>query len=138
MPLYKLAFLKEPNCLSDNTMEVISEYGDYYFSQGGTYLSMYGCSRDSSLLPRYITCFSVHKEVVKQVLLNGVGNFLHEMKKENPPPLHFCTGGYKFSKVKGVDEFVKALETFHFGEIFFQGNENIGKVIEHCVSMKIH
>ena len=28
MPLYELIFLKEPNCLSYNSMEVIYEYGD--------------------------------------------------------------------------------------------------------------
>ena len=32
MPLYEMIFLKEPNYLSNNSMEVINEYGDYYFS----------------------------------------------------------------------------------------------------------
>ena len=32
MPLYEIIFLKEPTFMSDNAMEVITEYGDYYFS----------------------------------------------------------------------------------------------------------
>ena len=32
IPLYEIIFLREPNCLSDNAMEVISEYGDCYHS----------------------------------------------------------------------------------------------------------
>ena len=51
IPLYELIFLKESNYLSNNAMEVISKYGDYYFSQEGTYLRMYGCSIGPSLLP---------------------------------------------------------------------------------------
>ena len=119
-------------------MEVISKYGDYYFSQEDTYIRTYGCSKAPSLLPRYATYFVVHKEVVRQVFLNGVDNFLHEMKKATFPPMHFCIGGYKFSKVKGVDDFVKDLETFHFGEKSFKRNDSIGKVVEHCAVVKIH
>ena len=29
IPLYEIIFLKDANCLCDNTMEVIREYGDY-------------------------------------------------------------------------------------------------------------
>ena len=119
MPLYKLIFLKEPNCLFDNAMEVICEYGDYYFSQKGTYLRLYGCSRAPSLLPKYVTDYVVHKEAIRKVFLNGVGNFFHDMKKTTFPPLPFCIGGYKFSKVKGATDFVKELEIFHFGEKSF-------------------
>ena len=65
MPLYELIFLNEPNYLSNNAMEVISEYGDYYFSQEGTYLRMYGCTKAPSLLPKYTTDYLVHKEAVR-------------------------------------------------------------------------
>ena len=63
-PLYWIIFLKEPNFLSENAMAVISEYGDYYFSQNGTYIRMYGCSRAPSLFLIYAANFVVHKEVV--------------------------------------------------------------------------
>ena len=43
--LYELIFLKEPNCLFDDAMDAICEYGDYFFSQEGTYLRMYGGSK---------------------------------------------------------------------------------------------
>ena len=92
---------------------------------------MYGCSRAPSLLPKYAMDYVVHKEVVRKVLLNGIGNFLHDMKKETFPPLPFCIGGYKFSKVKGATDFVKELEIFHFGEKSFQRNDSRGKVIDH-------
>ena len=70
IPLYWLIFLKEPNFLYDNVMEVISEYGDYYFSQEGTYIRMYGCSRAPSLFPKYAIDFVFHKEVFRKVFLN--------------------------------------------------------------------
>ena len=107
IPLYWIIFLKEPNCLYDNAMAIISEYGYYYFSREGTYIRMYRCSRAPSLLPRYATDFVVHKEAFRQGFLNGVGSFLHEMKKYTFPPLPFCIQGYKFSKVKGAEDFVK-------------------------------
>ena len=99
---------------------------------------MYGCYRAPSLLSKYAMGYVVHKEVVRQVFLNGVSNFLHDMKKETFPPLPFCIGGYEFSKVKGVIDFVKELETFHFGEKKFQRNDSKGKVTEHCAAKKIH
>ena len=71
IPLYEIIFPKEPKYLSHNAMEVISEYGDYYFSQEGTYLRMYGCYRAPSLLPRYVRYFVFHKEDARKVFLNG-------------------------------------------------------------------
>ena len=88
-------------------MEVICEYGDCFFLQEGKYLRMYRGSKAPSLLPKYAMDYVVHKEVVRQVLINGVENFLHDMKKETFPPLPFCIGGYKFSKVKNAVDFVK-------------------------------
>ena len=99
---------------------------------------MYAGSRAPSLLPKYAMDYVFHKEAVRQVFINGVGNFLHDMKKANFPPLPFCIGGYKFSKVKGAANFVKELEIFHFGEKIFQRNDNKGKVTEHCATIRIH
>ena len=50
----------------EGAMEIICEYGDYYFSKEGTsYLRIYGGSRASSLMSRYATDYVVHKEVVR-------------------------------------------------------------------------
>ena len=92
MPLYWIIFLEEPNCLSKNAMEFISEYGEYYFSQEGTYIRMYGCSQAPSFFPRYATDYVVHMEVVRQVFINRIGSYLHDHKKESFPPLHFYIG----------------------------------------------
>ena len=102
MPLYDLIFLKEPNCLLDNTMDVICECRDYYFSQEGTYMRMYGGFKSPLLLSIYAIDYVVHKEAVKQLLINGVGNFLFNMKKTSFLPLPFCIGSYKFTKVKSA------------------------------------
>ena len=112
MPLYELIFLKEPECLSENTMEVICEYGDYYFSQEETYLRMYGGSRALSLLTKFATDYVVHKEAVRQLFIDGVCNFLYDMKKSAFLPLPFCIGSYKFTKVKSTYEFVKIWKIF--------------------------
>ena len=97
---------------------------------------MYGGSISPSLPPKYATNYVVNKEAVRKVLLNGVDNFLHDMKKETFPPLPLCIGGYKLSKVKGVVDFVKELEIFHFGEKHFHINDSRGKVTEHCAVIK--
>ena len=99
---------------------------------------MYGCSRAPSLLRRYATKFVFHKEVLKKVFLNGVSIFLHDTKKATFPPLSFYIGGYKFSKVKGAEYFVKDLETFHFGQKSFQINDSRGNFVEHRVEVKIN
>ena len=109
-------------------MDVICEYGDYYFSQEGTYLRMYGGSKVPSLFPRHAMDYVVHKEVVRQLSIDGVGNFLFNMKEESFLLLHFFIGSYKFTKVKGTTEFVKDLEIFRFGEKSFCRNDADGKV----------
>ena len=101
--------------MSEGTMEIICEYEDYYFSKEGTYLRMYGGYRSPSLMPRYATYYIVHKEAVRQLFIDGVGNFLFDMKKAIFPPLPFCIGSYKFTRVKNASKFVNYLEIFHFG-----------------------
>ena len=70
---------------------------------------MFGCSRAPSLLPKYATDYVVHKEAVRQVFLDGIGNFLFEHKKATYPPFPFRLGSYKFTRVKKTDEFVEEL-----------------------------
>ena len=52
--------------MSEGALEVISEYGDYFFFKEGTYLRMYRGTRAPSLLPKYATDYIVHKEAVRQ------------------------------------------------------------------------
>ena len=65
MPLYQLIFLEECKCMSEGALEVISEYGDYFFFEEGTYMKMYGDTRAPSLLPKYVTDYNVHKEAAR-------------------------------------------------------------------------
>ena len=51
--------------LSKGALESIKEFGDYFFSEEGTYLRMYGGTKAPSLLPKYATDYIVHKEAVR-------------------------------------------------------------------------
>ena len=82
MPLYTLIFLVECNCMSEEYFKVVQEYKNYYFTEEGLYLRMYGGSRAPSLLPRYATDYVIHKEVVRQLYIDGVGNFLLCRKRQ--------------------------------------------------------
>ena len=110
MPLYTLIFLTECNCMSEEAIKVIEEHGNYYLKEEGMYSRMYGCSRAPSLLPQYDTDYAVHKEVVRQVYLDGVGSFLFEHKKKAYPAIPFWIGNYKFANIKRAVEFVQELE----------------------------
>ena len=81
MPFYTLIFLKEFNSMSEEALKVIEEYANYYLTDEGMYIRMYGCSRAPSLLPKYATNYVVHKEAVRQDYLDGIGSFLFEQKK---------------------------------------------------------
>ena len=80
----------------------------------------------------------IHKEVDRQVFIDGIGSFLFEHKKEAYPPLPFRLGSYKFTRVKKADEFMEELENFHFGEMPFHRNDSHNKVAEHCKEAKVH
>ena len=119
MPLYQLIFLTECDCMSEKTLEFVQENGNYYLSEEGLYIRMYGGSRAPSLLLKYSTDYIVHKEVVRHLYIDGIGNFLFDRKRVVYPPLPFYIGSYKFSKVKNASEFGKELKYFHFGEKSF-------------------
>ena len=65
MPLYKLIFLTECDCMSKKTLEVVEENDNYYLSEEILYIRMYGGSRAPSLLPKYDIYYIVHKEAVR-------------------------------------------------------------------------
>ena len=124
--------------MSEEALQVIEEYADYYLTEDGLYIRMYGCSRAPSVLPKYATDYVVHKEVVRKVFLDGIGSFLFEHKKANYPPLPFKLGSYNFTRVKKDDEFLKELGKFLFGEINFHRNDSRNKVAEHCKEENVH
>ena len=124
--------------MSEEAMQVIEEYADYYLTGNGMYFRMFGGSRTPSLLPKYATDYIVHKEAVRQVFIDGIGSFLFEHKKTSYPPFPFKLGSYKFTKVKQAAEFIEELEKFHFGEMPFQRNDTHEKVAEHCKEHKVH
>ena len=86
----------------------------------------------------YVTDYIAHKEVVRQVFLDGFGNYLFNIKKVMFPPVPFYVGSYKFNKVKNALDFVKKLEMFQFGEKSFHWNDWQGKVAAHKASHKVH
>ena len=108
--------------MSEGAVESIKEYGDYFFFEEGTYLRMYRGTKAPSLLPKYAIDYIVHKEEIRQVFLDGFGNYLFDIKKLVFPPVPFYEGSYKFNKVKSAPEFVKELDIFHFGEKRFHRN----------------
>ena len=138
MPLYQLVFLEECKCLSEGSLESIKEFGDYLFSEEGTYLRMYGGTKAPSLLPRYATDYIVHKEAVRQLFFDGFGSHLFDLKKVVFPPLPFYVGSYKFTKVKSAPKFVKELEIFHFDEKSFHRNDSQGRVAAHRALLKVN
>ena len=124
--------------MSEEALQVIKEYADYYLTEDGLYFRMYGCSRAPSLLLKYATDNVIRKEAVRQVFLDGIGSFLFEHKKVTYPPLPFKLGSYKFTRVKKADEFVEELGNFHFGEINFHRNDSKNRVAEHCKEENVH
>ena len=60
------------------------------------------------------------------------------MKKAIFPPLPFCIGSYKFTRVKNASEFVKDLENFHFGKKHFHRNDSFDKDENHCASVGVN
>ena len=110
MPLYQLVLLEECKCLFEGALESIQEFGDYFFSEEGTYLRMYGGAKAPSLLQKYATYYIFHKEAMRQLLLDGCGSHLFDLKKAMFPPLPFYVGRYKFSKVKSTPKFVTELD----------------------------
>ena len=92
--------------MSEKAFKVIKEYGDYYLTEEGLHIRMYGGSRAPSLLPKYATDYVLHKEAVRQVYIDGVGNFLFEHKKAAYPAVPFLLGSYTFLRVKQTAEFV--------------------------------
>ena len=79
---------------------------------------MYGGSRAPSLLPKFSIDYVVHKKEVRHSFIDGVGNFLFDMKKATVLPLPFCIGCYKFTKVKRTSEFVQIWKKLLWGEEF--------------------
>ena len=138
IPLYTLIFLVECNCMSEESMKVVQDNGHYYLTEEGLYLMMFGGSRAPSLLPRYATDYVIHKEVIRRLYIDGVGNFLFEQKKTVYSVVPFFVGSYKFSKVKKKVEFMKELEYFHFGEIIYHRNDAEKKEDEYCAAVRVH
>ena len=124
--------------MSEEALQVIEEYADYYLTENGLYFRMFGGSRAPSLLPKYATDYIIHKEAVRQVFLHGIGSLLFEHKKTAYPPLSLKVGSYRFTKVKKANEFVEELDRFHFGEMPFHRNDSQGKVVEHCKEKNVH
>ena len=124
--------------MSEEALKVVQDNGHYYLTEEGLYLRIFCGSRAPSLLPKYAIDYVIHKEVVRQLYIDGVGNFLFEQNKSMYPPVPFYIGSYKFSKVKSAVEFVEELEYFHFGEMSFHRNDSENKVADYCTTTGVH
>ena len=124
--------------MSKKMLKIVEENGHYYLSEEGLYLRMFRGSRAPCLLPKYAMNYVVHKEVVRHLYIDGIGNFLFDKKKAVYPPLPFYMGSYKFTKVKSAPKFVKELEYFLFGEKNFHRNDSKNKIANYCSSIEVH
>ena len=88
--------------MSKKTLETVIENGYYYLSEEVLYLRLFGGTKAHSLLPKYATDYVVHKELVRQLYIDRIQNFLFDMRKVVQPPLPFCIDSYKFTKVKSA------------------------------------
>ena len=70
--------------------------------------------------------------------IDGFEKFLFDSKKVIYPPLTFCIGSYRFSKVKCAPDFVKELESFHFEKKRVRRNYSSDKVSAYCASVGVH
>ena len=50
----------------------------------------------------YVTYYIAHAEAVRQVFLDGFGNYLFDIKKVVFPLVPFYVGSYTFNKVKSA------------------------------------
>ena len=75
---------------------------------------------------------------MRQLYIDGIGNFLFEQKKAVYPAIPFFVVSYKFSRVRNALEFVKELEYFHFGEMNFHRNDSEDKVVDYCTAAGVH
>ena len=124
--------------MSEEAFKFVQEYGSYYLKKEGLYLRMYGGSSTPSLLPKYPTDYVIHKEAVRLLYIDGIGNYMFEQKKAVYPALPFFVRSYKFSRIKNAVEFVKALEYFHFSQMNYDRNEAEEKVVDYCKEVGVH
>ena len=60
------------------------------------------------------------------------------MKKAVYLPLPFFICSYKFTKVKSAPDFVRDIQSFHFGEKRFCRNDFWDKVLKYCTYVGVH
>ena len=102
MPLYKLIFLTECDCMLEETLNILQDNGHYYLREEGLYLRMFGSSRAPSLFPKYTMDYVIHEKRVRKVYIDGVGSFLFEQNKDVYPLVMFDIGSYRFSNMKSA------------------------------------
>ena len=76
MPIFKLIFLSKCDCMFEESLNIVQDNGHYYLIEEGLYLRMFHGTRAPSLFPKHATDYVIHKEVVRQLYIDRVGNFL--------------------------------------------------------------
>ena len=75
--------------MSKENLNFVQDNGHYSLTEEGLYLRMFGGSTTPSLLPKYATDYVIHKKVVRQLYIDGVGKLLFNQKKAMYPPVPF-------------------------------------------------
>jgi hypothetical protein len=102
--------------MSEKAIEAISEVGDWYVIDKGTYIRVFRAIKAPHVLPKFISDKLALQEVAYQTFVHGVGASLARDKKSLWPPLPFHVGSYGFKDVKEAVAKAEILVTFHFGE----------------------
>ena len=89
MPLYRLMFLAECDCMSEEALKVVQDNGHYYLTEEGLYLRMFSGSRAPSLMQKYATDYVIHKEVVRHCTLMDLVTSCLNRRRLCIPQSHF-------------------------------------------------
>lgn len=122
-PMYTFIFCKPAQCMTEKAMQLISTIGDWYVTENGTYIRVFGATKAPHLLPKLIPDKLAIQEVAYQTLLRGVGASLARDKKAPWPALPLYIGYYGLGNVKAAREEGEALASYHFGEERFRRHD---------------
>jgi hypothetical protein len=109
--------------MTEKAMQLISTIGDWYVTENGTYIRVFGATKAPHLLPKLIPDKLAIQEVAYQTLLRGVGASLARDKKAPWPALPLYIGYYGLGNVKAAREEGEALASYHFGEERFRRHD---------------
>jgi hypothetical protein len=121
--MYMIIFCNTPRCMTEKAMQAIGEVHGWYVIDKGTYIRIFGPTKDSHLFPKIILNKLSLQEVAYQTFLHGIGASLSHDKKTLQPLFPFHVEDYGFKYVKKAVAEDESLITFHFGEEMFRRHD---------------